>query len=387
MAILSKVALLAGATVMMAGAARADTVKIGVLTSYSGITADAGRQADADIKIFTEKWGKTIAGHTLQYIRRDTTGPNPAVAKPRAQDLIFREKVQIINGLDFTPNILAIAPLATAGKVPIIITGGGTSNTVASKSPYYARTFQTEAQVSRPIADWAFKHGIKKVYTVVADYAPGFEAEKAFIAEFEKDGGTIVGSVRVPTRSPEFSAYMQRVKDSHPDAMFGFMPLGELSVGLIHAYGAAGLKQDGIRLIGTGAIVDEGSLQAQGDAAIGVITSFPYSPDHKSKENDWLKAQWAKVTDGKLPLGFAGIAFWDGMQLIHEGLMQQPNQPFSAEKFMKYLAGAKIMSPRGPIEIDPKTHDIIQNVYIRKVERVNGLLENVETDTFPNVAP
>ncbi|HVV93568.1 MAG TPA: ABC transporter substrate-binding protein, partial [Hyphomicrobiales bacterium] len=210
---------------------------------------------------------------------------------------------------------------------------------------------------------------------------------KAFIDEFKKDGGTIVGSVRVPTRSPEFSAYMQRVKDSHPDAMFGFMPLGELSVGLIHAYGAAGLKQDGIKLIGTGAIVDEGSLQAQGDAAIGVITSFPYSPDHKSKENDALKQAWAKVTDGKLPLGFAGIAFWDGLQLIRDGLMRQPNQPFSADKFMQYLAGAKIMSPRGPIEIDPKTHDIVQNVYIRRVERVNGLLENVEIATVPNVEP
>ncbi|HVV92085.1 MAG TPA: ABC transporter substrate-binding protein, partial [Hyphomicrobiales bacterium] len=211
MAMMSKLALLASAAVLVAGAARADTVKVGVLTSYSGITADAGRQADADITIFTEKYGKTIAGHTLDYVRRDTTGPNPAVSKPRAQDLIFREKVQIIDGLDFTPNILAIAPLVTAGKVPTIITGGGTENTVASKSPYYARTFQTEGQVSRPIADWAYKNGIRKVYTVVADYAPGYEAEKAFIDEFKKDGGTIVGSVRVPTRSPEFSAYMQRV--------------------------------------------------------------------------------------------------------------------------------------------------------------------------------
>jgi branched-chain amino acid transport system substrate-binding protein len=382
-----KAALLSCAAVLMAASAQADTVKIGVLTSYSGITATGGAQTDVVIKMFTDKYGTDIAGHKLEYVRRDTTGPNPAVAKPLAQDLMFRQKVQIINGLDFTPNVLAIAPLATAAKVPTIITGAATSGTVAAKSPYYARTFMTLSQVSRPLADWAFKNGIKKVYTMVADYAPGYEAEKAFIDEFKKQGGTIVGSLRAPTHNPEFSSYMQRIKDTHPDAIFGFMPIGELSVALVHAYGTSGLKQAGIKLIGTGDITDEGSLQAEGDAAVGVITSFIYTPDHDSKANKEFKAAFEKESGGKVPLGISAVAFWDGMQLIRNGLEKQKDQPFDAQKFMDYVAGAKLTSPRGPIQIDAKTHDIIQNVYIRRVERQNGKLVNVEFETIPHVAP
>jgi len=384
---MATVALLSCAAAFAATSALADTVKIGVLTSYSGIAAQSARQTEAIIKLFTSKYGTDIAGHKLEYVRRDTTGPNPAVAKPLAQDLMFRQKVQIINGLDFTPNVLAIAPLATAAKVPTIITGAGTGGTVAQKSPYYIRTFQTEGQTARPMADWAIQHGVKKVYTIVADYAPGFEAEKAFDSEFEKKGGTIVGKARAPTDNPEFASYMQRAKDAHPDAIFGFMPLGNVSIALIHAYGTSGLKQAGIKLIGTGAIVDESTLEAEGDAALGVITAFPYSPTHKSKANQQFEKEWAKVTDGKVTLGIAGVAFWDGMQLIRNGLEKQKDQPFSARKFMDYVAGAKLTSPRGPIEIDPKTHDIIQNVYIRRVERVNGKLENIEIATFPHVMP
>ncbi|HVV95044.1 MAG TPA: ABC transporter substrate-binding protein, partial [Hyphomicrobiales bacterium] len=210
---------------------------------------------------------------------------------------------------------------------------------------------------------------------------------KAFIDEFKKDGGTIVGSVRVPTRSPEFSAYMQRVKDSHPDAMFGFMPIGELSVGLVRAFHAAGLGQAGIKLIGTGDIVDEGSLDAEGDDALGVITSFIYSPLHKSKENEEFIKEFDEITGGKVPVGISGIAFWDGLQLIRDGLEAQKGKKFDPDAFMKFVEGHKMMSPRGPIEIDPKTHDIIQNVYIRKVEKVNGKLANVEFETIPHVMP
>ncbi|HVV93462.1 MAG TPA: ABC transporter substrate-binding protein, partial [Hyphomicrobiales bacterium] len=208
---LLKVALLSCAGALAAMGAKAETIKIGVLTSYSGIAATSGPQIDGAIKLFEKKYGTTIAGNKIEFIKRDSTGPNPAVAKPRMQELIFRDKVQLLNGIDFTPNVLAYAPLLTQGKTPGIITGAATSGTVAQKSPYYARTFMTLGQVSRPMAQWAAKNGIKKIYTVVADYAPGYEAEKAFIDEFKKDGGTIVGSVRVPTRSPEFSAYMQRV--------------------------------------------------------------------------------------------------------------------------------------------------------------------------------
>jgi branched-chain amino acid transport system substrate-binding protein len=384
---LLKIALLSCAGALAAMSARADTVKIGVLTSYTGISASSGEQIDGDIKLFTKKYGDTIGGHKIVFVKRDSTGPNPAVAKPRMQELIFRDKVQILNGIDFTPNVLAYAPLLTQGKTPGIITGAATSGTVGQKSPYYARTFMTLGQVSRPMADWALKNGIKKVYTIVADYAPGYEAEKSFIEEFKKGGGTIVGSVRVPTRSPEFSAYMQRIKDAHPDAAFGFMPIGELSVGLIRAFHSAGLADSGIKLIGTGDIVDEGYLDATGDAALGVISSFIYSPEHKSKENQDFLKEFAEVNGDKIPVGISGVAFWDGMQLIRGGLEAQKGKAFNADAFMKFVVGHKMMSPRGPIQIDPTTHDIIQNVYIRKVEKVNGKLANVEFETIPNVKP
>ncbi|MGH7073298.1 MAG: ABC transporter substrate-binding protein [Stellaceae bacterium] len=381
------VGLLSCATAMAAVSARADTVKIGVLTSFSGMSAIDGNETDAVIKMFVDKYGDTIGGHKLEFIRRDTTGPNPATAKPRAQDLIFRQKVQIINGLDFTPNVLAIAPLVTAGKVPTIITGAATSGTVAAKSPYYLRTFMTLGQVSRPMADWAFKHGIKKVFTMVADYAPGYEAEKAFNSEFKKDGGTIVGSLRAPLHNPEFSSYMQRVKDAHPQALFGFMPIGDVSIALVHAFDSSGLKQAGIKLIGTGDIVDESTLPADGNAALGIVTAFPYTPGHKSRANNAFRAAYENVTHGKVPLGMSAITFWDGMQLIRGALEAQKGEPFSAAKFMQYVAGRKLISPRGPIEIDPKTHDIIQNVYIRRVEMVKGKLTNVVIATIPHVMP
>jgi branched-chain amino acid transport system substrate-binding protein len=384
---LLKVALLSCAGALAAMGAKAETIKIGVLTSYSGIAATGGPQVDGDIKLFLKKYGDTIGGRKIEFIKRDSTGPNPAVARPRMQELIFRDHVQILNGIDFTPNVLAYAPLLTKGKTPGIIIGAATSGTVAAKSPYYARTFMTLGQVSRPMAQWAAKNGIKKVYTVVADYAPGYEAEKSFIEEFKKDGGTIVGSVRVPIKSAEFSAYMQRVKDSGADAMFGFMPIGELSVGLVRAFHAAGLGQAGIKLIGTGDIVDEGSLPAEGDDALGVITSFIYSPTHKSKENQEFLKEFAALNPG-VPVSISGIAFWDGMQLIKGGLeAQKDTKKFDPDKFMKWVAGRKLMSPRGPIQIDPKTHDIIQNVYIRKVEKVNGKLANVEFETIPHVMP
>jgi len=380
-------AALISASLLAATAVQAEPVKIGILTSYSGITATSGQQTDNAIKLFLQENGDTIGDKKLEFVRRDSTGPNPDVVKRLGQELIFREKVQILHGIDFTPNVLALAPVLTEGKTPGIITGAATSGTVAQKSPYYARTFMTLSQISRPMAQWALKNNIKKIYTVVADYAPGHESEGAFIDEFTKGGGTVVDKLRVPTRNPEFSPYMQRIRDAKPDAIFAFMPVGELSVGLLQAYSASGLAQVGIKLIGTGDLTDEGYLDAAGNAALGVVTAFIYSNTHDSQMNRDFIRKYEALNGKDLRIGISSVATWDGLNLIRDALLAQNGTPFNADAFMKFIAGRKMESPRGPIQIDEKSHDIIQNVYIRRVDRIDGTLQNVEIDTIPNVQP
>jgi branched-chain amino acid transport system substrate-binding protein len=382
-------AVLAGAAVALAFATSAmaqETVKIGLLFTYSGPSGMSGQLSDNTIKLFQQKNGTTVSGKKIEFIKRDTTGPNPEVAKRLAQELIVREKVQILIGPDFTPNALAVAPLVTEAKVPTFLTGAATHGIVGEKSPYYVRTFFAIPQVVRPMADWALKNGIKKPYVLVADFGPGHDTEASFTKAFTEGGGTLAGTGRVPVRSPEFSSYMQRIKDAQPDAVFVFLPIGELIPQFLKAYADSGLKDTSIKLIGTGDLTDDSVIDAAGDAGLGVITSGVYSSAHDSAVNKQFVTDYVSQF-GKSPrTSTANIAVWDALRLIYDGVAAQGAAPFDADKFMAFVKGRSIESPRGPISIDKGNGDITQNVYIRRVERRDGVLQNIEIATIKDVS-
>ena len=361
-----------------------ETIKIGVLQSYSGPSAYQGPTADKTIELFQKLYGSEPGGKKVEFVRRDTTGPNPDVAKRLANELIVREKVRIMIGPEYTPNTLAMASLATEAKIPSIV-AGATQGIVGEKSPYYFRTFFTIPQVSRPMAQWAHKNGVKKVVVMVADFAPGHDAESSFSKTFTDLGGTVTSTIRVPLRSPEFSSYMQRIKDAKADAVFVFLPLGELCVQFLKAYSDSGLATSGLKLLGTADITDESHLDATGDTAVGAITSGVYAPALDNPANKKLVEEYERAFGKTQRLNLVNAMIWDSLQVVYAGLEAQRGAPFNPDKFVATLRGRKFDSPRGPFTLDKDNGDIIQNVYIRRVERRNGVLQNVTLETFRDV--
>ena len=380
---------LAAATIALAAvasaAASAQTVKVGIIDTYSGPMAGVGEQLDRGIRLYMKEHGQDLPpGVKLELIRRDDTGPNPEVAKRLAQELITRDHVQILTGAVFTPNALSIAPLATQAKVPFVIMNAGTA-VITTKSPYIARVSFTLWQSSYPLGEWAAKHGIKKVYSVVSDYGPGIDAEQAFSKAFSGNGGQMVGAVRVPLENPDFVPFLQRAKDAKPDAVFSFVPAGKEATALMKTFGDLGLRQAGIKLIGTGDITTDEELQNMGDVALDVVTMFHYSAAGKRPANvAFVKAYKAMFGATQVP-SFEVVGGYDGMAAIFHVIDAQKGS-IDPDKTMALLKGWRDDgSPRGPIYIDPETRDIVQNEYLRRVEKVDGQLENVELETFPMV--
>ena len=365
----------------MAGAASAqNVVKLGLVSSFSGPFAEYGQQMLNGMKAYMKINGETVAGKKIEIVQKDDGGPAPDVAKRLAQELVTRDNVDILVGFGFTPNALAVAPIATEAKKAMVIMNAATS-IITTKSNEIVRVSMTLPQVTQPMAVWAAKNGIKKAYTVVADYGPGLDAEKAFSEAFKKAGGEIVGSVHTPLQNPDFGPFIQRVKDAKPEAVFLFLPAGAPGIAFMKGYEERGLREAGIKLLATGDITDDTVLDTMGAPALGLITSFHYSADHKSPENDAFKKAYAEVSGSKMRPNFMACAGYDGMALIYEAL-KKTNGSTDGDKLVAAMKGAKWTSPRGPVMIDPETRDIVQTVYIRKVEKVGNELYNVEFDKF-----
>jgi len=377
------IAALAVAAAFAAPLAQAqDTIKVGVIAAFSGPFADYGKQMQGGIKAWMAQHGDKVAGKKIELIYKDTTGPSPEIAKRLAQELVVRDKVDFLAGFGLTPEALAVAPIAQQAKKPMIIMNAATS-VITTKSDYIARFSMTLPQISAPMGDWAMKNKITNVATVVADYGPGIDAEKAFSDRLVKNGGKIVESIRVPLRNPEFAPFIQRIKDAKPDAVFVFVPAGEQSIAFMKGYRERGLLAAGVKVIATGDLTDDHVLPAMGDNTQGVITTFHYSAAYKSPENDaFLKSFAAANPQGGRP-NFMAVAAYDGMNAIYQ-VSQKLNGKIDGDKAMAVLKGMKINSPRGPISIDPATRDVVQTVYVRKVEMVNGQPYNIEFDQFPN---
>jgi branched-chain amino acid transport system substrate-binding protein len=380
---LVKNALIVAALFAAAGAVSAqNVVKLGLVAEFSGPFAQYGQQILGGMNAYMKLHGDSVAGKKIEIVQKDTTGPSPDVAKRLAQELVTRDNVDILVGFGLTPNALAVAPVATEAKKLMVIMNAATS-IITTKSPYIVRVSMTLPQVTQPMAVWAAKNGVRKVYTVVADYGPGLDSEKAFTDAFKAAGGEIVGSVHTPLQNPDFAPFIQRVKDAKPEAVFLFLPAGEQGIAFMKGYEERGLKQAGIKLIATGDITDDGVLEVMGNPTLGLITSFHYSAAHDSPENKAFVKAYADANGGKLRPNFMAAAGYDGMAAIYEAL-KKTNGSTDGDKLIAAMKGMKLLSPRGPIMIDPETRDIVQTVYIRKVEKTSGGLYNVEFDKFPD---
>src|SRR5918993_388072 len=355
-----------------------ETLKIGLILPMTGPFASTGRQIEAAAKLYMQQKGDTVAGKKIQLIVKDDTGVAD-VTKRLAQELIVNDKVGVLAGFGLTPLALATAPLATQGKVPAVVMAAATA-TITEASPYIVRTSFTLPQATVPMADWASQNGMKKVVTLVSDYGPGIDAEKAFTGAFTGKGGQ-VEDLPGPLANPDFSPFLQKVADAKPDALFVFVPSG-IGAQFMKQFVERGLDKSGIKLIGPGDVTDDEVLNGMGDVALGAITTQHYSTAHDSPENKAFVEAFKKNSNGARP-NFMAVGGYDGMHLIYEGLKKTNGQ--GGQALIDAMKGMSWTSPRGPVSIDPQTRDIIQNIYVRKVERVNGELFNVEFATTANV--
>ena len=373
---------LAIASLVGASDARAQqTIKIGVILPFSGQFADTGIQLDNGIKLYMQQHGDTVAGKKIEVIRKDVGGIAPEVAKRLAQELVVRDNVDILAGFALTPNALAAADVSMQAKKFMVVMNAATS-IITTKSPYLARTSVTIPQIDEVFGDWAAKQGIKTVYTMVSDYGPGIDAETSFIRGFEAAGGKAVGTVRVPVANPDFSAFVQRAKDANPDAIFIFVPGGAQPAALGKALASRGITPKTTKILGNGEIAMEDALKNLGDDAIGIITAFHYDPGHDSALNRQFVTAYVK-TFGRAPDIFS-IGGYDGMRLIYDALTKTHGKT-DGQALIDAAKGMAWESPRGPIAIDRDTRDIVQTVYIRRVEKVDGRLVNVEFDKIADV--
>jgi branched-chain amino acid transport system substrate-binding protein len=372
--------VVAVATALSIAAAHAeDTVKIGFIAPSTGQFAQIGNQMIAGAKYFLAENGTSVAGKKIELLIRDDGG-QPDVAKRIAQEFIVTDKVKVLAGFTFTPVALAVAPLATEAKIPQVVMAAGTS-VITQRSPYIVRTFFTIAQAAVPMAQWAAKNNVKRVVTLVSDYAPGHDAEKVFSEALKENGGEVIANLRAPVQSPDFAPFLQRARDANPDGIFVFIP-GNFAGTFARQYVERGMNRSAIKLMGTGDLTDDDLLDPMGDAALGIVTAHQYSAAHPSARNAAFVTGFKKFT-GTRP-NFVSVAVYDGMRVIYDALMKTGGDA-DGDKLIAAMKGASFESPRGPITIDPETRDIVQNIYIRRVERKDGELYNVEFETFPAV--
>jgi branched-chain amino acid transport system substrate-binding protein len=344
---------LSAAVALIAGSASAADVKIGYISTFTGPDGILGEQIDRGVQLYQKLHPQVPGGHKIELIKRDDTGPQPAIAKRLAEELITRDKVAMITGIVFTPNAFAIMDVCKQSKVPVLLMNAGTAG-VTNACPYASRISFTTWQAGYPLGEYAAKNLGKTVAIAYANYAPGKDYAAAFGESFEKAGGKIVADVPMPFPNiPDFTPFLQRVKDIKPDLLFVFVPAGKWSTGIMKSYNELDMRRAGITLVGPGDIVQDSELPNMGDVPLGVITVHHYSAAATRPENVAFVKAW--------------------------------KESYGADSFLAALKGWKYMSPRGPVEIDPETRDIIQNEYVRKVEKIGGKLANVEFDTIPMV--
>ncbi len=372
---------LAAAFLATAPAGAQDTIKIGLILPYSGQFADTGNQLDNAIKLYVKQHGDTVAGKKLEFIRKDVGGIAPDTAKRLAQELVVRDKVDILAGFVLTPNALAAGDISEQAKKFMVVMNAATS-IITTKSQYMIRTSLTTPQLNDSLGHWAYKNGVRKVYTMASDFGPGIDAEGAFTRAFKEAGGEIIGSVKMPVANPDFSAFVQRAKDLNPESIYIWVPGGAQPAALGKTLAERGIDPKKVKVLAQGELTEDQALKSMGEAALGIITAFHYDPTHDSALNKKFVKDYNEAY-GRNPDIFS-IGGWDGIHAIYEALKKTGGKT-DGEALVAAAKGMAWESPRGPISIDPDTRDIIQTVYIRRVEKVGDKIQNVEFDKIENV--
>lgn len=366
-----------------AGAYAQETVKVGVILPYSGPFADAANQLQAGIDLYIAKHGDEVAGKKIEIIKRDTGGPAPDVAQRLAQELVVRDGVDILAGFALTPEALGAAPVADEAQKLLVVMNAATS-IVTEQSPYIVRASLTIPQVEYAFGKWAVEEGgVKQAYTLVSDYGPGHDAETWFSRGFTEAGGTIVGSDRTPVANPDFSAFVQRVRDANPEAVFIFVPGGAQPAAIGKALADRGLAPPDVKIFAQGELTHPEALESMGETARGIITTFHYTLERDDPLNNEYVAAYRDANSGRSPDLFS-IGGYDGMHLIYEALKATGGDT-SGDALVEAAKGMSWQSPRGPMSIDPATRDVVQTVYIREVQEVDGALQNVIIHEIPDV--
>jgi branched-chain amino acid transport system substrate-binding protein len=374
------VAVAAALTVSPFAALAQETVKVGLILPLSGPFAPTGRQIEAGARTYMQHHGTTVAGKKIELVVKDD-GNVAENTQRLAREMVVNDKVNVLAGFGLTPLALAAAPIATQGKTPMVIMAAATG-IIPDRSPYIVRTSMVTSQLVVGVADWAPKNNIKRVVTLVSDYAPGIDIETAFISRFKAAGGEVIESLRVPLANPDFAPFLQRAADAKPDALFVFVPAGVGSI-LMKQFQERGLDKSGIKLIGTGDMTDDDILNNMGDVALGITTSHHYSAAHPSDLNRKFVADFKKANPSMRP-NFMAVGGYDGMAAIYKAL-EKTKGATDGDALVAAMKGMAWESPRGPISIDPATRDIVQDIYVRRVEKKDGELYNVEFQTFPAV--
>jgi branched-chain amino acid transport system substrate-binding protein len=378
---LASAALLAACLLPAVGHA-GDTIKIGVVMPYSGQFADLAKQMDNGIKIYMQEHGDKVAGKTIEIIRKDVGGIDPPTAKRLAQELVVRDQVDILAGWLLTPNAIAGCSVSAEAKKFMVIMNAATS-IITDKSPYCTRTSFTTSMITVALGQWAAKNSTKNDYTMTADYGPGHDAEQGFIAGFKAGGGDIVGSVRMAVKNPDFSAYVQRAKDLNPQSIFVFIPGGSQPAAFGKALAERGMSAQTMKVLGTQELADDPAVKSMGDDAIGIITAGNYNYNYDSAMNKKFVEAYRKLSGDENP-DFGAVGGYDGMHLIYAAL-GKTNGKTDAEDLIAAAKGMTWESPRGPMMIDPKTRDVVQTIYISKIEDKGGKHINVVIDKIPDV--
>jgi branched-chain amino acid transport system substrate-binding protein len=366
-------------TLIQGQAMAQETFKIGLILPMSGPFASTGKQVEAAARLYMAQNGNFIAGKRVEVILKDDTS-SPDVTKRIAQELVVNEKVQVLAGFGLTPLALATAPVATQSKTPMVVMAAATSS-ITQASPYIVRTSFTVPQVVTALADWAAKNNIKKVVSLVTDYGPGIDSEKYFALEFKAHGGQMIDMLRIPLRNPDFAPFLQKVSDLKPDALFAFVPSG-VGAALMKQFSERGLDKSGIKMIAEGSVTDDDILNTMGDVAVGVVTAHHYSASHNAALNKSFVSSFEKANSGIRP-NFMAVGGYDGMRVIYEAA--KSTQGIGGQVLLDAMKGQTFESPRGPVQIDAQTRDIVHNIYIRKVEIINGQLWNQEFATIKDV--
>lgn len=379
LAVLCASAFACGAAIPLSAQAQGDTVKMGLILSLTGPFASTGKQLEEGARLYMAQHGDTVAGKKVELIIKDDSSA-PEQSRRIAQELVVQDHVDVLGGFVLTPLALAAAQVSTQSKTPTIVMVAATSSVIKA-SPYFIRSSFTLPQVTIGVAQWASQNGIKNVATLVSDYGPGIDAEKAFIERFKQHGGNIVEAIRVPMKNPDFAPFLQRVKDIKPDAVFVFLPAG-VGTQFMKQFSERGLANAGVKLLATGDVTEDDILNGMGDVALGVVTSHHYSADHPSEANKKFVKAFKEAYNGKRP-NYMAVAAYDGMRILYNALEATGGK--TGDALLEAMKGQKLESPRGPIQIDAKTRDIVQDVYIRRVEKKDGELYNVEFDVMKQV--